>query len=1329
MSNNRKNNHYHFAEKYETRQERRARRRKGRRFVVHPVAMLISVVMLVLFGIVSTTFSVYITNSENDPDMPASGGLIVKVGNQLVSSQPQSTGIVTEKAIESAETASESPTEPQNIISKKISDLAEIGANVDLTGTGSFYIGGNGVKFFYLDTEGWGSVNMYYWGNGWSNNAGLTNISGTKIYYYSFGSTWTGLDGFLFNKANNDWTNKGPDLTSESTSTRWFFGTSDTAHTDFTTYPMHQPAKVVNMLSTDGGATYVEGSSEKAITTISGVYVSGSATSTTAASDSTSANDADAQINAAYGSTVTLTANTSAGATFKGFSTVNSSTLPSGITSTTPKTYTATGYKGQYTYPTNDTYYAYYQLDECTPQIAIDSDEIYEDETTTITTDHSLSGCSGSITYTVTKDGSTVTSSVLSATSGTNPVTFTPAGTGDYEITATCNHNGRSSTETITVKSRPDMYVMGLTGTYATADNRKMAFDSSTKKYTLDIWLAYQTTYSGSANSGANGFKFYSTEGDTWFGPATDNYTVANGSTYTTNTNSGNNNYKMTTTNAGVYKFTFDPASNEFTVAFPTAKYYLLGFDNTWLEELKADVSKAEERDLSNSVSFDFTADNANYTGTANGFKVYYTGSNTWYGNDGTIYYSDTENPYRDASNGWVFETSKGNCSLHTWYSGTYTFSWNSLNKKLTMTSPTRSVAASCHLGSTSGTELADFVTIADNHDDTFTLTAADPDDVYELVSWVIPANATLTSGTTTSSDITLTVTSSSAVAVDSIWKIQSYPVYLYTSGGTVSASGFSTSSTAADYEGEYTWGVGLTLPTTPTYSGYTFAGWYTNENFTGDPVTSISSSDTGEKSFYAKWLLTVTFKDNIHGITLYTVNVNYNSSLTAPTKANWAIADAQLEAEGYEFSGNFDKPLNNMTASKSTIYALYKPKSYGFTITFTPGENVTDINGSAPTAQTGTTAANPYVISFGAQIKAQVDITVPSTLDSKITYKWYVDNGSGAYTEVPSTKITSESNTVVSYTNENISTLMTQPSSGNNGVAFTLYVKAFSKDYNNGDIDSGTTMASATVYYKINTPLNGIVIEPDQKIYSSAPDLSASLGSSASTVLENLVNTIISTYKTKLLYFDKTPGSEQYSVLSDNVAITQTTGNSFLSRVTAAIYGVVDSAATHGVNNFKFTLKRPDPDNSGEYIDDSTTTRKQITVGTATDISSRPLFISRTSGSSLTSRKVMLFYINDSNALAFQTATNYDQGNNTDSEVYRFDIPSYVTQVFVAAFDDSQEYVLPTYSSADSELSWPSSTYCVAHSEGIAINASTHLIRVSVSGTSITANAGVTQY
>ena len=73
------------------------------------------------------------------------------------------------------------------------------------------------------------------------------------------------------------------------------------------------------------------------------------------------------------------------------------------------------------------------------------------------------------------------------------------------------------------------------------------------------------------------------------------------------------------------------------------------------------------------------------------------------------------------------------------------------------------------------------------------------------------------------------------------------YQVTLQTNGGTI-APGKEIKS--------YTDGTTVTLPGAGdiTREGYTFEGWYKDSGFSGSPVTEISSTDTGNKTLYAKW-------------------------------------------------------------------------------------------------------------------------------------------------------------------------------------------------------------------------------------------------------------------------------------------------------------------------------------------------------------------------------------------------------------------------------------------------------------------------------------------
>ena len=76
------------------------------------------------------------------------------------------------------------------------------------------------------------------------------------------------------------------------------------------------------------------------------------------------------------------------------------------------------------------------------------------------------------------------------------------------------------------------------------------------------------------------------------------------------------------------------------------------------------------------------------------------------------------------------------------------------------------------------------------------------------------------------------------------VWEAEQYSITYDPNGGTIGSGNVT----------GYTYGVGATLPTDVTRTGYTFDGWYDNAAFSGTAVTSISGTDSGNKTYYAKW-------------------------------------------------------------------------------------------------------------------------------------------------------------------------------------------------------------------------------------------------------------------------------------------------------------------------------------------------------------------------------------------------------------------------------------------------------------------------------------------
>ena len=168
-------------------------------------------------------------------------------------------------------------------------------------------------------------------------------------------------------------------------------------------------------------------------------------------------------------------------------------------------------------------------------------------------------------------------------------------------------------------------------------------------------------------------------------------------------------------------------------------------------------------------------------------------------------------------------------------------------------------------------------------------------------------------------------------------WTAPTYAVTLNTNGGTINNGNVT----------GYTYGVGATLPTDVTRTGYTFKGWYDNENLTGSPVTAIGGAETGNKEYWAKWEInqyTITFDTN-GGSEIASITQDYGTKITAPDNPT---------RKGYTFKG-WDKEIpKTMPAENITVKAQWEINQY--TITF-------DTNGGSEIA--------PITQDYGTKITA----------------------------------------------------------------------------------------------------------------------------------------------------------------------------------------------------------------------------------------------------------------------------------------------------------------------------------------------------------------------
>ena len=150
-------------------------------------------------------------------------------------------------------------------------------------------------------------------------------------------------------------------------------------------------------------------------------------------------------------------------------------------------------------------------------------------------------------------------------------------------------------------------------------------------------------------------------------------------------------------------------------------------------------------------------------------------------------------------------------------------------------------------------------------------------------------------------------------------WMSKTYSVTLNTNGGTIKSGNVT----------NYSYGEGAALPTDVEKSGYTFAGWYGNEQLTGSMVTAISDTEYGDKTYYAKWTANTysvklhlnggNLADGVSDITAYT----YGNSIELPDRS-------EIVRSGYMFSGWYadegfkDGPYTEISSTDSGNKEFY---------------------------------------------------------------------------------------------------------------------------------------------------------------------------------------------------------------------------------------------------------------------------------------------------------------------------------------------------------------------------------------------------------------------
>ena len=182
-----------------------------------------------------------------------------------------------------------------------------------------------------------------------------------------------------------------------------------------------------------------------------------------------------------------------------------------------------------------------------------------------------------------------------------------------------------------------------------------------------------------------------------------------------------------------------------------------------------------------------------------------------------------------------------------------------------------------------------------------------------------------------------------------------------------------------------YTYGVGVTSFADATgKTGYTFAGWY-DDATAGNPVTTISTTETGNKTLYARWT------PNEYDI-VYHLDGGDNDSAN-PAKYTYDVGVASFEdatKDGYHFLGWYDAAeggnlITNISSTATGTKNLYA--HWDYTITY-------ELDG-------GTNGANPTHYEFGTGVAS----FAPASKTGHDFQGWYdAATGGNKVTNIPAT-------------------------------------------------------------------------------------------------------------------------------------------------------------------------------------------------------------------------------------------------------------------------------------------------------------------------------------
>ena len=224
-----------------------------------------------------------------------------------------------------------------------------------------------------------------------------------------------------------------------------------------------------------------------------------------------------------------------------------------------------------------------------------------------------------------------------------------------------------------------------------------------------------------------------------------------------------------------------------------------------------------------------------------------------------------------------------------------------------------------------------------------------------------------------------------------------------------------------------YVRGTVTALPTAAdiTREGYLFKGWYEDANFSDSPVTAITATDMGDKTFYAKWAEAYTV--TAYGLYGVVMGITPGETFTAKYAAGDTVGLQIGKRDGYTLRSLTLEGISEDALTWTAEGEENEQRGIEFTM---PAESVTvTVNWrsnrsssssgssyavSAPSAKNGDVTVSPKNASKGDRVTVTVkpdsgyEVGSVTVLDSKGNELKLTDKGDGKYTfTMPGSKVT----------------------------------------------------------------------------------------------------------------------------------------------------------------------------------------------------------------------------------------------------------------------------------------------------------------------------------